>query len=311
MKIRIGTRGSQLALWQTHYVADLLKHGGFETEIVKIETKGDKKQDVTIAEIGTRGVFTEEIEEQLKQGNIDIAVHSAKDMQSELSSDFELIAFTKREKENDVLVSLRKDIDLEKEHPWVLGTSSARRKAMLRHYYPHVKVVEMRGNLQTRMAKMEAGACDAMLLAYAGVYRMDFTEHIIKELSIEQFIPAVGQGSITIEALRSLSMEKKEKVRQLVNHTETEVRLLAERAFLKTLRGGCSVPVFALAQLEGEDLVIKGGVISLDGRDVIQELIRGKPAEAVSLGEKLAQAILHKGGGTILEEIKRNQNIKY
>lgn len=311
MKIRIGTRGSQLALWQTYYVADLLKHGGFETEIVKIETKGDKKQDVTIAEIGTRGVFTEEIEAQLKQGNIDIAVHSAKDMQSELSSDFELIAFTKREKENDVLVSLRRDIDLEKQQEWVLGTSSARRKAMLKHYYPHVKVVEMRGNLQTRMAKMEAGACDALLLAYAGVYRMDFTEHVVKEFPIEQFIPAVGQGSITIEALRNFSTEKKDKIRQWVNHPETEVRLLAERGFLRTLRGGCSVPVFALAQLAGTELVITGGVVSLDGHHIIQEHVRGKPTEAVSLGEKLAQAILNKGGGTLLEEIKRSQNIKY
>lgn len=311
MKIRIGTRGSQLALWQTHYVADLLQRGGFETEIVKIETKGDKKQDMAIAEIGTRGVFTEEIEAQLKQGTIDIAIHSAKDMPSELPSGLGLIAFTKREKANDVLVSLRKDIDLEKEQEWIIGTSSARRKAMLKHCYPHVKVVEMRGNLQTRMAKMEAGACDAMILAYAGIYRMNYTDRIIKELPIEQFIPAVGQGSIAIEALHNLSVEIKEKIRQLVNHTKTELRLLAERSFLKTLRGGCSVPVFALAQLEGNSLVIKGGVISLDGRHVIQDSVFGRQTESVGLGEKLAQIILNKGGGTLLEEIKRNQNIKY
>lgn len=306
MKIRIGTRGSLLAMWQTEYIADLLEQGGFETEIVKIYTKGDKRLDVTIAEIGTKGVFTEEIEAQLKQGNIDIAVHSAKDMQSELPSDFELIAFTEREKVNDVLVSFRKDIDLEnKEHAWVLGTSSARRKALLKHYYPHVKVTDIRGNLQTRMAKMEAGTCDAMLLAYAGVHRMNYTDRIVKEFPVEQFIPAVGQGSIAVEALHSLADEKKEKIRQLINHTETEIRLLAERAFLRALRGGCSIPVFALAHLEGEDLVIEGGVISLDGSTMIRETVRGKQREAVHLGEQLADLILKKGGDAILEEVRK------
>lgn len=305
MKIKIGTRGSQLALWQTEYVARLLQEGGYETEIIKIDTKGDKRQDVTIAEIGTRGVFTEEIEAQLKQKTIDIAVHSAKDMQSELPPDFELIAFTEREKVNDVLVSFRKDIDLDdKKHSWVLGTSSARRKAMLKHYYPHVKVVEMRGNLQTRMAKMEAGTCDAMLLAYAGVYRMGYTERIVKEFPVEQFIPAVGQGSIAIEALTNLPEGEKIKIRGLVNHPESESRLLAERSFLKTLRGGCSIPVFALAYLKEEDLLLEGGVISLDGSTVIRESIQGKQAGAVRLGEQLANLVLENGGDIVLEEIR-------
>lgn len=305
MKIKIGTRGSQLALWQTEYVARLLQEGGYETEIIKIDTKGDKRQDVTIAEIGTRGVFTEEIEAQLKQKTIDIAVHSAKDMQSELPPDFELIAFTEREKVNDVLVSFRKDIDLDdKKHSWVLGTSSARRKAMLKHYYPHVKVVEMRGNLQTRMAKMEAGTCDAMLLAYAGVYRMGYTERIVKEFPVEQFIPAVGQGSIAIETLTNLPEGEKIKIRGLVNHPESESRLLAERSFLKTLRGGCSIPVFALAHLKEEDLLLEGGVISLDGSTVIRESIQGKQAGAVRLGEQLANLVLENGGDIVLEEIR-------
>ncbi len=305
-KIKIGTRGSQLALWQTHYVAHLLEQGGFETEIIKIDTRGDKKQDVTIAEIGTRGVFTEEIEHQLKLGTIDIAVHSAKDMQSELPAAFALIAFTEREKEHDVMVSLRTDIDLEdKEQTWVIGTSSARRKALLKHYYPQVKVVEMRGNLQTRMAKMEAGACDAMLLAYAGVHRMHYTNKIVKEFSTRQFIPAVGQGSIAVEALRSLPEEKREKIYQLVNHPDTEARLLAERAFLRTLRGGCSIPVFALAQREHDKLTIRGGVISLDGCNIVQDFVSGNLQDAVNLGEKLAQRILEKGGRIILEEIKK------
>lgn len=305
MKIKIGTRSSQLALWQTHHVAGLLERGGFEPEIVTIATKGDKRQDLAIAEIGTRGVFTEEIETQLTQGNIDIAVHSAKDMQSELPAAFDLIAFTEREKVNDVLVSFRKDIDLEdKTKSWVLGTSSARRQATLKHYYPHVKIVEMRGNLQTRMVKMEVGFCDAILLAYAGVHRMEYTHHIAHEFPVAQFVPAVGQGSIAIESMRNLPIETRENIRRLINHPQTETRLLAERAFLRTLRGGCSIPVFALANLAGEILTIEGGVISLDGQQMIRETLQGKPAEAARLGERLAQQVLDKGGEAILEYIR-------
>lgn len=312
MKIKIGTRGSKLAMWQTHYVAERLQSGGFEPEVVKIETRGDKRQDVTIAEIGTRGVFTQEIEAQLQQGAIDIAIHSAKDMQSELPDLFELIAFTEREKVNDVLVSLRKDIDLEdKTRSWVIGTSSARRKALLKYYYPQVKVVEMRGNLQTRMAKMQSGACDAILLAYAGVHRMGYTEHIIKEFAIDQFTPAVGQGSIAIEATRALDQEKKEKIRQLANHAETESRLLAERAFLRTLRGGCSVPLFALAHLQQDSLSLHGGVISLDGTEMIREKVSGKISEAEKIGELLAQRILAQGGDAILDEVRKSQPTKF
>lgn len=295
-----------MALWQTHHVAGLLAQDGFTPEIVAIATKGDKRQDIAIAEIGTRGVFTEEIETQLTQGNIDIAVHSAKDMQSELPAVFDLIAFTEREKVNDVLVSFQKDINLEdKTKAWVLGTSSARRQATLKHYYPHVKVVEMRGNLQTRMVKMEVGFCDAILLAYAGVHRMEYTHHIVHEFPVSQFVPAVGQGSIAIESMRSLPAEVREHVRHLVNHPQTETRLLAERAFLRTLRGGCSIPVFALAHLTANSLTIEGGVISLDGQQMIRETVHGKPSEAVSLGERLAQRVLDKGGEAILENIRK------
>lgn len=308
MQLKIGTRGSKLALWQAYHVAQLLRNGGIESEIVTIETKGDQKQEVPIAAIGEKGVFTQEIEQQLLAGYIDIAVHSAKDMQSEIPEAFELIAFTKREKVNDVLVS-HQHIDLDNlEKEWVIGTSSARRKAMLRHYYPHVKTVEIRGNLQTRIAKMESGLCDAMLLAYAGVHRMEYHNMIIHEFDTKTFIPAVGQGSIAIEVRSGMESDHKDKIRQLVNHTETDLRLQAERAFLKTLRGGCSIPVFALATLESDQLHLQGGVISLDGQQMIKERVHGEKEKAGILGKQLAQLVLANGGDILLEKIKKQLN---
>ncbi|MFP4095504.1 MAG: hydroxymethylbilane synthase [Cyclobacteriaceae bacterium] len=309
MKLKIGTRGSKLALWQAEHVAERLQLGGIETELTTIETRGDKKLDVTIAEIGTKGVFTEEIEHQLSEGTIDIAVHSAKDMQSELPEQFELIAFTEREKVNDVLVSHDKSIDLsDNSKKWVIGTSSARRKAMLKHFYPHIKTVEMRGNLQTRIAKMEAGQCHAMLLAYAGVHRMGYHDMIAHEFDVSHFIPAVGQGSIAIESLREMASDKKEAVRRLINHPLTESRLIAERAFLRKLRGGCSIPVFALAELENKQINLRGGIISLDGKEIVKEHICGPVSAAKILGEKLAESILSQGGDRILSDIRKHMD---
>lgn len=310
MKLKIGTRGSKLALWQAEHIAGLLKTGGIDTEIITIETKGDQKLDVSIAEIGTKGVFTQEIEHQLSQGTIDIAVHSAKDMQSELPEEYELIAFTEREKVNDILVSNNKALKLEDtSKPWVIGTSSARRKAMLKHYYPHVTTVEMRGNLQTRVGKMEAGACDAMLLAYAGVHRMGFHDMIVYEFETSQFTPAVGQGSIAIEALSTMDAEAKQTIQKLVAHQESTYQLKAERAFLKTLRGGCSIPVFALARIENNQLNLRGGIISLDGQRMLREHICGPLETAEVIGQKLANSLLSQGGDKILAEIREQMNI--
>ena len=184
-KIKIGTRGSKLALWQAYHVRALLEKAGIEAEIVIIDTKGDQILDVSIAKIGSKGVFTQELEDQLLDGRIDIAVHSAKDMQSNLPEGFEIIAFTEREKENDVILSHKGTIEFaDTTKPLLLGTSSTRRVATLRHFYPHVKTVEVRGNLQTRIRKMEEGLCDALLLAYAGVHRMGYDEMIVQELSL-------------------------------------------------------------------------------------------------------------------------------
>jgi hydroxymethylbilane synthase len=304
--IKLGTRGSKLALWQAEYIKETLENGGLQVEIVIINTKGDKILDRSLAKIGSKGVFTEELEEQLRSGEIDIAQHSAKDLQSELAEDLELIAFTEREKVNDVLVSFDKSLTLESGKIFVVGTSSTRRVAMLKHYYPHIQTVDMRGNLQTRLAKLESGVCDALLLAYAGVHRMGYEEHIAELISTEKFTPAVGQGSVAIECAKSLDPIKKAKIRKLCNHTETEQQLLAERAFLRRLQGGCSIPVFANAsQVEATPsfLLLTGGIISLDGSEMLKETVSGENPE--ELGLALAEKILSLGGDRILQEIKK------
>lgn len=303
MKIRIGTRGSKLALWQAYFVEDKLVTAGVETEIVTIETKGDKILDVSISKIGSKGVFTEEIEEQLADGTIDIAVHSAKDMQSTLPDGFELISFSERELANDVLISDNKKASLNDKN-LVVGTSSNRRIATLKHFYPHIKTVPVRGNLQTRIKRMEEGACDALLLAYAGVHRMGYEDKIVQKLSLTEFTPAVGQGSVAIEVHKNLSKAKKELVQKALNHKPTEVCLLAERAFLKKMDGGCSIPVFGLAQIKGENLQITGGIMSLDGKEIVRKVFIGKLKDAKSLGRKLAEEVLSSGGDRILKSIR-------
>ena len=301
--IKIGTRGSKLALWQAHFVADKLKQAGLHSEIITIETRGDKILDVSIAKIGSKGVFTEEIEEQLLEGAIDIAVHSAKDMQSELPEDFELIAFTEHEKVNDVLVSEKKSIDLN-DPALVIGTSSTRRVAMLRHFHPHVKTVAVRGNLQTRIAKMKEGACDTLMLAYAGMFRMGYGDMIVKELSIDSFTPAVGQGSVAIECAIHLANDKKTAVKEAINHPVTALRLLCERAFLRELQGGCSIPVFGLAHVKNDQIQMEGGIVDLEGTKVIRKIKSGPVRESEKIGKELAREVLHAGGDKILADIK-------
>jgi hydroxymethylbilane synthase len=303
--VKIGTRGSKLALWQAYYVADLLKSQGLESEIVVIDTKGDKILDVSIAKIGSKGVFTEELEQQLSEGLIDIAVHSAKDMQSRLPAGFEIIAFTEREKVNDVILSHKKNIEYRNSNQTlILGTSSTRRIATLKHFYPHIKTVEVRGNLQTRIAKMEAGLCDALVLAYAGAHRMGYDSMIRHELTIDEFTPAVGQGSVAIEAAVTLNPELKGSIRKATNHPATESRLTAERAYLRVLEGGCSIPVFALASYSTGMLSLQGGIVRLDGTERVVKEVIGNPEDAEQLGEQLAALVLDSGGADILKEIK-------
>jgi len=302
--IRIGTRGSKLAMWQAHHVAELIRPSGYRTEIVPIETRGDKILNVSIAKIGSKGVFTEEIEEKLLEGSIDIAVHSAKDLSSFIPDELELIAFTEREVVNDVVISIQPEFRLEKQSI-IIGTSSTRRVAFLKHFYPDARAVSVRGNLQTRIAKLEAGECDALLLAYAGVHRMGYDHLITEKLETSYFVPPVGQGSIAVECHKKLSFEKKEIIQRWVNHGATEDCVRAERAFLKTLEGGCSIPSFGYAWIEGGAITMKAGIISLDGQEVIKIKRTAPIDEGKDLGKSIANEVLSKGGDRILREIRR------
>lgn len=304
--IRIGTRGSKLALWQANHVADLIKPSGYQTEIVPIETRGDKILNVSIAKIGSKGVFTEEIEEKLLDGTIDIAVHSAKDLLSVIPDALEIIAFTEREMANDVVISTNKSFSLKNEHI-TIGSASTRRVAFVRHFYPQAKTVPVRGNLQTRLSKLEAGECDALLLAYAGVHRMGYDHLITEKIETSYFVPPVGQGSIAVECHKKLSFDKKEVIQRWVNHVETENCVRAERAFLKTLEGGCSIPSFGYAWMEGPLITLKAGIISEDGQQIIK-IKRSSPVEeGKELGKSMANEVLAKGGDKILNEIRKNQ----
>lgn len=300
--IKIGTRKSKLALWQAYFIEKKLQKAGANTELILQETKGDKILDVSIAKIGSKGVFTEELEEGLKNGNIDIAVHSAKDMQSTLPDGFEIISFTERENPCDAIVS-DKPIDLNDKN-LVLGTSSTRRVALFKHFYPHIKTVDVRGNLQTRIQKMRDGLCDALVLAYAGAHRMKYDEMIVHQFPLNQFIPAVGQGSIAVEIASNMDHAKKTFIKNATNHPKTEKALRAERVFLAKLEGGCSIPVFALATYENETINIKGGIVSLNGKQhIVKEVSDKNPEQA---GKTLANKVLEVGGKAILEEILKN-----
>lgn len=300
--IKIGTRNSQLALWQAHWVGKRLEAQGFTYELVAISSKGDQILDRSLSKIGSKGVFTEELEEMLRQGEIHIAQHSAKDLPSTLPTDLELIAFTEREQAHDVLLSTNPHFDITQAHAAVIGSSSTRRRAFMQHYYPQHSLVDMRGNLQTRLEKLKNGDCDAMLLAFAGVHRMGMENYIVKHFTLDTFTPAVGQGSVAVQAATNLDKNLKEKIRQACNHTETEACILAERTMLAILDGGCSVPVYGHAVQEGQLLKLRAGVLELDGSVHLQVEMQGENPQ--NLGKQVAHALIEQGANDVLKKIK-------
>ncbi|HHP7241338.1 MAG TPA: hydroxymethylbilane synthase [Cyclobacteriaceae bacterium] len=303
--IRIGTRKSKLALWQAKHVASLLQNKGIPSELVPVETKGDKILNVSIGKIGSKGVFTEEIEDMLQCGAIDIAVHSAKDLQSTLPDGFDILAFTKREHPHDVLAS-HQEASLKNENQLVVGTSSVRRIAILKRKYPQHTTIDIRGNLQTRIKKMEDGRCDVLLLAYAGIHRMEY-DHLIREkLHLNEFTPAVGQGSMAIEYYKNLTEDKQSLLRDVLNDYTTSVCLEAERSFLRTIDGGCSIPSFALATIKSGQLSITGGLISEDGERMVKEHLTYQLSNPKDLGKQLGDLVLENGGDEILKQLKNN-----
>jgi len=305
-KIRIGTRGSKLALWQAKMIEGKLLSHDIPCEIVVIETKGDKNLDQPFAEIGTKGIFTEEIERKLLNNEIQLAVHSAKDMQSTLPNGLEILAFTEREKPNDVVVSLNKSFKLsDRSKSSLVGTSSARRKALLNYFYPHIKTTDARGNLQTRIKKMEEGQFEAMILAYAGIHRMAYDHMIVEVLPMDSFVSAVGQGSIALEISSQMDDNSKHQLRELLNHGYTEACLKAERSFLATVEGGCSIPVFGNSVVSGNMLTLTAGIVSPDGKKIIKETLSDQIDSAVQLGRTIAEKILNLGGREILKAIEK------
>ncbi len=300
--IRIGTRNSALAMWQARHIADLLESAGLSTEIVDIVTIGDKILDRSLAKIGSKGVFTEELETMLRHGDIDIAQHSAKDLPSTVADDLPLIAFTKREAAHDVVLSLNPDFRLATK-PAVVGTSSTRRRAMLAKSFPKLRLVEMRGNLQTRLEKLKNGDCEAMILAYAGVHRMGMESYIVEHLDIDTFTPAVGQGSVAIQCSSNLRIELRNQIRQVCNDPETEACLLTERHLLAQLDGGCSVPVYGHASMNSAGMELNAGVLGLHGEVEIKA--SGQGQHALELGTQVAQELIDQGAQELLKEIRK------
>jgi len=302
--IIIGSRGSKLALWQTNFVAaELRKLAAVQISIERIKTTGDKILDSPLAKIGDKGLFVKEIEIALSEGKIDLAVHSMKDVPTDIPSDLLIGAVLKREDPRDVLLSRDNLLLADLPKNAVIGTSSLRRKAQLLKYRSDFSFTDVRGNLDTRLRKMESGQFDGMILAAAGIKRMGWADRIAEILSPDTCLPAVGQGAIGIE-VRKADNEVLDLVGKL-NDEETQICVMAERALMKRLEGGCQVPIGALARIENGKFNMSAIVASLDGKKLVRDTIQGDPSEANALGLELAENLLMNGAAEILAEIRQ------
>ncbi|XGV99535.1 MAG: hydroxymethylbilane synthase [Leptolyngbya sp. BL-A-14] len=304
--IRIGSRKSQLALVQTHWVqAELQKAFPDRTfEVHTMSTQGDKILDVALAKIGDKGLFTKELEVGMISGDIDFAVHSLKDLPTRLPEGLVLGCVTERENPADALVVHEKHKDKQLDtlpEGAVIGTSSLRRLAQLRHHYPHLSFKDVRGNLNTRLAKLDAGEYDALILAAAGLQRLDMADRIHQVIPSDVSLHAVGQGALGIEC-RGDDSEVLTLLKAL-EHEPTAYRCYAERSFLRELEGGCQVPIGVNTLLEGDRLTLTGIVISLDGQKVAKDSVSGLATEADAIGAELAQRLREQGAQEILDEI--------
>ncbi len=300
--LKIGTRQSKLALWQSLHVADRLKksHPELEIELVKIVTKGDKVLDAPLAKIGGKGLFTKELERALLDGSIDIAVHSLKDLPTVLPAGLIIGAVTQRAETKDALVS-EKYASL-KALPFgaKVGTSSLRRRAQLLALRPDLNVVDVRGNVDTRLQKVSDGHLDALILAAAGLQRLGYEKKIKEILPYDLMLPAVGQGALAAEC-RAADEETLELLAAL-HDEKTALATAAERAFLALIGGGCQVPVGVHASLIGEKIILTALIASLDGKKAIKRKTEGAALCGKELAEKLAEEMLSAGGRDILRE---------
>jgi hydroxymethylbilane synthase len=304
--LRIASRRSQLAMVQTHWVRDELAraHPGLEISIEAMATQGDKILDVALAKIGDKGLFTKELEAQMLVDRADIAVHSLKDLPTNLPEGLILGCITEREDPADALVVHPRHSDRSLEtlpEGSVVGTSSLRRLAQLRHHFPHLTFKDVRGNVITRLEKLDAGEYDCLILAAAGLGRLGLGGRIHQLIDPSISLHAVGQGALGIEC-RDGDSDVIERI-TVLQHTPTARRCLAERAFLRELEGGCQVPIGVNTRFENDELVLTGMVASLDGLRVVRDEARGPQGDPESIGVALAQALRAQGAGEILEEI--------
>ena len=302
-QLKLGTRGSQLALWQANWIKAEIekKYPEYQVELIKIKTTGDKILDVPLAKVGGKGLFVKEIEEALLDERIDIAVHSMKDVPTDFPKGLHLAAITQREDPRDVVIS-RGGKKL-KDFPYgaKIGTSSLRRQAQLLHVRPDFEIVQLRGNLDTRMRKLNELGLECIILAGAGVKRLGWSDRITEYLSPEISLPAIGQGALGIE-----TRIEDRGINNLVaffDHLPTSISVRAERALLKRLEGGCQVPIAAHCEVKGDKLNLIGLVASTDGKKIIKDSVSGRTDKAEILGIKLAEKLLKMGAWDILKEV--------
>lgn len=303
MILKIGTRGSKLAIAQSQWVKKRIeaRHADIRVELVKIRTTGDKILDSPLSQVGGKGLFVKEIEEALLSKQVDMAVHSMKDVPAQLPEELMLCNFPEREDPNDALLSTgAQSIDTLLPCSRV-GTSSLRRSAQLLHMRPDLVLVPLRGNVDTRLRKLESGEVDAIVLAAAGLKRLGLEDRISHIIPREQILPAIGQGALGLEVRR---YDKRIiDLLDFLNHEPTEIAVRAERSFLIELEGGCQVPIAGFASLDADTVLLKGMVAELDGSRIVRDEIAGSKDQAEEIGIKLARRLLESGAKEILERI--------
>ena len=301
--IRIATRKSPLALWQAEYVREQLQrhHPGLQVELLTMSTRGDKILDTPLAKVGGKGLFVKELETAMLEDRADIAVHSMKDVPMEFPEGLGLGAICEREDPSDAFVSNHHASLLTLPQGAVVGTSSLRRQCQLRRLRPDLVIRDLRGNVNTRLAKLDAGEYDALILASAGLIRLGFAARIRESLVAEVLLPAVGQGAVGIEC----RLDDADILALLapLNHSLTATRVSAERAMNRRLQGGCQVPIAGFAELAGDQLTLRGLVGSVDGREVLMASQSGPQAQAEALGQAVAEQLLAAGAAAILQAV--------
>ncbi|KZN40226.1 porphobilinogen deaminase [Pseudoalteromonas luteoviolacea CPMOR-2] len=304
--VRIATRKSALALWQAEYVKAQLEHfhPDLVVELVPMSTKGDKILDTPLAKIGGKGLFVKELEQAMLEGRADIAVHSMKDVPVDFPEGLKLHTICEREDPRDAFVSNQYQQIAELPAGAVVGTSSLRRQCQIREMRPDLQIKDLRGNVNTRLAKLDAGEFDAIILAAAGLIRLEMAERIASYVSVEQSLPANGQGAVGIEC-RSDDIRVQNLLAPL-EHAPTRARVLAERAMNRRLEGGCQVPIGAYAELQGDHIYLRGLVGAVDGSTILRAETTGSLQQAEALGVELAESLLEQGADKILAEVYRD-----